>query len=260
MAIQFYKYQGTGNDFILIDDRNETFEAQNQLLIKYLCDRKFGIGADGLMLLQNERGFDFKMVYFNSDGNESTMCGNGGRCIVAFAHHLGIVGNTANFTAIDGEHEAEVLEEDYIRLQMIDVNKVEKGDDYCFLDTGSPHYVEIRGQVKDINVYQEGKAIRYNDRFKEEGTNVNFLEITPERLNVRTYERGVENETLSCGTGIVASAITASMFNEKLGTSFDIKAIGGDLKVSFRRMPGNQFTNIWLEGRATQVYKGEIEF
>jgi diaminopimelate epimerase len=258
MTFNFYKYQGAGNDFILIDNRKELVSKENSELIHKLCDRRFGIGADGLMLLQEKEGYDFEMVYFNSDGNEGTMCGNGGRCIVAFAHHLGLVDEKTSFWAIDGEHSADVLNAEYINLKMSDVKSVEINEDYFFLDTGSPHYVAFVKGIEEMDVFNLGREIRNNDRFKSEGTNVNFVEEINNRLMVRTYERGVENETLACGTGITASAIAASIHTGKVKEEYDIKALGGDLKVRYEKN-GNSFINIWLEGPAVQVFKGIIE-
>jgi len=257
MNIQFFKYQGAGNDFVVIDNRESVIDKNNNELINKLCDRRFGIGADGLMLLQNKDGYDFEMVYFNADGFEGTMCGNGGRCIVAFAHFLGIIKEKTHFWAIDGEHEAEVINAEYVNLKMSNVNDVEINDDYYFLDTGSPHYVAFVKGIEELDVFNAGKAIRYNDRFKEKGTNVNFVEEINNRLLVRTYERGVENETLACGTGITACAIAASVHYGKAKECYDIKALGGELKVRYTQ-DGTSFFNIWLEGPAVQVFEGRI--
>ena len=259
MNLSFYKYQGTGNDFVLIDNREKKISL-SQEQIKFLCDRRFGIGADGLMLLELEPGMDFKMVYFNSDGNESSMCGNGGRCITALAKRLGVIDKETKFLAIDGIHEAKVLADDFISLKMNDVRNVEVGDGYFYLNTGSPHYVKLVQDVKAMDVFNEGKNIRYNDRFKEEGTNVNFIEKHEDVLFVRTYERGVENETWSCGTGVTASALVAAM--KGLATEKNnckVRTLGGDLNVKFDKVLENNFYNIWLEGPATFVFKGDIE-
>lgn len=259
MNLSFYKYQGTGNDFVLIDNREKKISLSPEQ-IKFLCDRRFGIGADGLMLLELEPGMDFKMVYFNSDGHESSMCGNGGRCITALAKRLGVIDKETKFLAIDGIHEAKVLSDDFISLKMNDVRNVESGDGYFYLNTGSPHYVKLTQDVKNMDVFTEGKNIRYNDRFKEEGTNVNFIEKQDDVLFVRTYERGVENETLSCGTGVTASALVAAM--KGLATEKNnckVRTLGGDLNVKFDKVLENNFYNIWLEGPATFVFKGDIE-
>jgi diaminopimelate epimerase len=258
MELQCYKYQGTGNDFVLIDNREKTISLTNEQ-IKWLCDRRFGIGADGLMLLELEPGVDFKMVYFNSDGNESSMCGNGGRCIAAFAKYLGIVTTHAKFLAIDGIHEAKI-DNAWVSLKMTDVRQVEVGEGYHYLNTGSPHYVKFVNGIENFDVYTEGKKIRNNDRFVFEGTNVNFIEKKENELFVRTYERGVENETLSCGTGVTAAALVAAL----KGVSTDknnciIKTLGGNLNVKFEKVLENTFYNIWLEGPAAFVFKTTIE-
>lgn len=257
MQIQFYKYQGTGNDFVLIDNRNNLVDLTMEQ-ISFLCNRRFGIGADGLMLLELEPGCDFKMVYYNSDGNQSTMCGNGGRCIAAFAKHLGLIGNTAKFLAIDGMHEA-IIESDQVSLKMQDVKQIEIGDDYFYLNTGSPHYVKIVNSLDSFDVVTEGKNVRYNGRFSEEGTNVNFIEKIDENLFVRTYERGVEDETYSCGTGVTAAALVASI--KGLSNSKNnclIKTKGGNLEVTFEKVLEQNFYNIWLKGPATMVFNGSI--
>jgi diaminopimelate epimerase len=257
VRLHFYKYHGAGNDFIIIDNRVNFFDKDNNELIAKLCDRRFGIGADGLMLLQEHDQSDFEMVYFNSDGHEGSLCGNGGRCIVAFANQLGIIGKHTHFTASDGMHEAEVVHPCHIRLKMADIENIEVGDNYFFLNTGSPHYVEFTRNLKDKDVFNDGRKIRYNERFSKEGTNVNFVEIEKKGLFVRTYERGVENETFACGTGIVASAISAVLKNNSDTTSFSVRALGGDLLVTFEQN-NNRFQNIWLEGPVAFVYSGDI--
>ena len=258
MILECFKYQGTGNDFVLIDNRDKSITLTTEQ-VKFLCDRRFGIGADGLMLLELEPGADFEMVYFNSDGNESSMCGNGGRCITAFAKQLGVIGNETKFIAIDGLHDAKVNNE-VVSLKMNDVRQVEVGDDYYFLNTGSPHYVKFVTDIEKLDVYEEGKKIRYSTRFSAEGTNVNFIERKENELFVRTYERGVEDETYSCGTGVTAAALVAAL----KGVSTDknscrIKTLGGDLNVKFEKVLENTFYNIWLEGPAKFVFKTNIE-
>ena len=260
MLLDFFKYEGAGNDFILIDDRQHKFFPDNQLVIRRLCDRRFGVGADGFIILRSLPGFDFRMYYYNADGKESTMCGNGGRCITAFAGKLGIIREKARFMAIDGEHQAELRSANFVSLKMNDVTRVESGKDYYYLDTGSPHYVTFQTSVKDIDVYSEGRKIRYNKRFEKEGTNVDFVEDCGEYLFVRTYERGVENETLACGTGVVASVICADFRfkHDKISASVPVKVMGGFLNVSYRREKHN-YTDIWLNGPANFVFKGKIE-
>jgi diaminopimelate epimerase len=253
MAISFFKYQGTGNDFIMIDNRKLNFPA-DQKLVKHMCDRRMGIGADGLILLQEHPDYDFEMVYHNADGRLGSMCGNGARCTVRFARHLGVIEDVAYFLAADGEHQATV-ERDLIQLKMNDVHGVEKiGNDY-YLNTGSPHYVQFVEDVHALDVYAAGKAIRYNERFKAEGTNVNFVQkLDNNTIFVRTYERGVEDETLSCGTGVTACALVAGLDN--FDSPVKVKTLGGDLEVAFEK--DNGFKYVYLIGPAKQVFTGTI--
>ncbi|OIQ28977.1 MAG: diaminopimelate epimerase [Bacteroidetes bacterium MedPE-SWsnd-G2] len=256
MKQQFFKYQGTGNDFVMIDNRDKSVQL-TQAEINKLCDRRFGIGADGLILLEPHDTYSFKMVYFNSDGNESTMCGNGGRCLVAFARDLGVIENEASFEAIDGLHHA-VINGHTVKLQMQDVDVVEQFENHSFLDTGSPHHVELVNQIENFDVKEKGEAIRYGSPYFKAGSNVNFVEqIDSGYYAVRTYERGVEDETLSCGTGVTAVAI--AMFDSKHTTSNSVrlKVMGGELKVSFDSNNG-KYTNVWLEGPAVKVFQGSI--
>lgn len=258
MKIQFFKYQGTGNDFIILDNRQGEYNALNTQQIKKLCNRKFGIGADGLMLLQNRNSFDFEMVYYNADGNESSMCGNGGRCLVKFASDRGLHLYSYKFLATDGPHEAEI-DNDIVKLKMKDVDEVDENNAHAVLDTGSPHYVKFVDNVSAINVVQTGKEIRYSHKFSEKGINVNFVETTGEdEIFVRTYERGVEDETLSCGTGVTAAALV-SAHNERGFNRVEVKTIGGNLSVEYNKISDTQFTNIWLCGPAQFVFSGEIE-
>lgn len=260
-TLQFYKLQGAGNDFVLIDDREEKFDTKNNALVKFLCDRRFGIGADGLMLLRNKKGYDFEMVYYNSDGNESSMCGNGGRCITAFANEIGLKKEKYLFMAVDGEHEAElskVGESYWVKLQMIDVPEIEVGTGYSYLNTGSPHYVVFVKDLATFPVVEEAKKIRYSERFKEKGTNVNFVEINNGILHIRTYERGCEEETLACGTGVTAAVLAAATAGKIEGNSYPVKAIGGRLSVSFESA-GTGYKKVCLEGPAKMVFKGEID-
>ncbi len=261
MKINFSKYQGTGNDFILIDDRENKIHLSLEQ-VKQLCDRRFGIGADGLILLKNKSGFDFEMVYYNADGNKSSMCGNGGRCITAFAHALGLINNEAKFSAVDGSHQSTINGTDplIVKLKMSDVSNVDNQKDFILLDTGSPHYVKFVDDVAVIHVFEEGRRIRNTDPFREKGVNVNFVQTMDGELIVRTYERGVEDETLSCGTGVTASALAAAYENKILAERgvVDILTPGGKLKVYFEK-DETGFKDIWLEGAATFVYNGEIE-
>ena len=262
MQICFSKYQGTGNDFILIDNRDKSFPSEKTSLVGKLCDRRFGIGCDGLMLLENEEGFDFKMRYFNSDGKEGSMCGNGGRCIVAFAYHLGIINDKTHFIAVDGEHFADISftdEQTIVSLQMQNIDQIENGEDYYYLNTGSPHYTKFINSHDKFDTYSEGKKIRYNQRFKEEGTNVNFISGTNSQIRVSTYERGVEDETYSCGTGVVAACISAKQQFNTESNHFFVKTKGGNLEVFFDHKGNNKFENIWLKGPATFVFNGKID-
>jgi len=258
MLIHFYKYHGTGNDFILIDNRKLLVTELSIDQIKKLCHRRFGIGSDGLMLLKANPEYDFEMDYYNSDGSGGTMCGNGGRCIVAFARHLGIIENDAHFLASDGPHEANFDDKSLVKLKMMNVNTIEEHDGYSFLYTGSPHYVRFEPDVNSIDVFNEGKKIRYSEAYKPGGTNVNFVSKIENGIAVRTYERGVEDETYSCGTGSVASAIAyCSKFNLDQNI-IDIKTLGGNLQVSFEKK-GNSFENVYLKGPAVLVFEGEVE-
>lgn len=258
MELNFYKYQGTGNDFILFDNRNNEIKTLGIETIKKLCDRKFGIGADGVMLLNLIPGFDFEMVYYNADGKPSTMCGNGGRCMVRFAKDLGIRKENYRFLAVDGPHEATIDLDDIIRLKMQDVKDVDAHGNYAILDTGSPHYIKYSTDVRDIDVVHKGREIRYSSEFEKDGINVNFVESTGEySIYVRTYERGVEDETLSCGTGVTAAALM-SAHHERGFNQIEVKTNGGHLSVEYNKTGDESFTEIYLCGPATFVYKGVI--
>ncbi|MFV0541619.1 MAG: diaminopimelate epimerase [Aestuariibaculum sp.] len=257
MQQTFYKYQGTGNDFVMIDNRLQTFNKKDTKRIAFLCDRRFGIGADGLILLENHPKCDFTMVYYNSDGNESTMCGNGGRCLVAFAHDLGIIKEQAVFEAVDGVHHATIKNK-IVKLQMQDVLVVETYNDHVFLNTGSPHHVQFESQIEDFDIKRKGAAIRYGKPYNEAGTNVNFVKkIDDKTFRLRTYERGVEDETLSCGTGATAVAIAMHRLNKTNKELVNLKVQGGDLQVSFC-VDNNSYKNVNLIGPATFVFKGHI--
>jgi len=292
MKLEFHKYHGTGNDFILIDNRKGRIRLTQEQIMK-LCDRHLGVGADGLMLLSSQSGYDFGMVYYNSDGKESTMCGNGGRCMVAFAHSLGLIRNRATFTAIDGEHTAEILDQTgpvtKVKLKMADVPlsnyqtaKIENRKSKIVINTGSPHLIVFIENVREIDVVTEGRRLRNDPQFAPDGTNVDFVEVKNDNLFVRTYERGVENETLSCGTGVTAAALAYSRFEAQRHEGMDAPVIshpgsgiqhptsniqhptstikletrGGHLTVSFLQQEGD-FTDIWLEGPAEFVFSGE---
>lgn len=259
MKIEFYKYHGTGNDFVIIDNYNYQVPVLTTKQIKLICNRHFGIGADGLMLLSKKEGYDFEMIYYNADGNVSSMCGNGGRCLVKFAHHRGIHKNLYRFIAIDGEHEAEIDSDGTVSLKMQDVNTVDYHTYHTIINTGSPHFVKFTENVETTDVVTTGREIRYSNTFAKEGINVNFVEtIDEDTIYVRTYERGVENETLSCGTGVTAAALL-SAHNEKGFNTVDVKTPGGRLSVEFDKIDDEHFENIWLCGPAEFVFKGEIE-
>jgi diaminopimelate epimerase len=257
--IPFYKYQGAGNDFILVDNRSSVYNAFSTNTVKKLCDRRFGIGADGLMLLQNHAGYDFKMDYYNADGNLGSMCGNGGRCIVAFARELGIINEETNFLAVDGQHYAKISAKgNWVDLQMIDVNQVNSDGAAFVLNTGSPHYVEQVSELESLDVYFKGKEIRNNPTYKLEGINVNFIEDKGDHYFVRTFERGVEDETYACGTGVTAVAISMAKQNNQTGHIVKpIKVLGGDLRVEFD-YDGIVFNNVYLCGPAELVFTGSI--
>jgi len=256
MDINFYKYQGTGNDFIMIDNRQSHFNKNNTKLVARLCDRRFGIGADGLILLESDPDYDFRMVYFNADGGEGSMCGNGGRCIVAFARDLGLIGETTSFIAVDGPHTAGI-EGELISLKMQDVHKVSQNADYYFLDTGSPHHVQQISELGTYPVKEKGAKIRY-DLYGEAGSNVNFVKTEGDKnFFVRTYERGVEDETYSCGTGVTAVALAMHGKQNEDSQEYSIRTLGGDLKVRFT-WNGEYYTEIYLVGPAVQVFKGTI--
>jgi diaminopimelate epimerase len=257
-AKHFLKYHGAGNDFVMADNRNGDWSALSLEQRALICHRRFGVGADGLILLENDFEFDFRMVYYNSDGRQSSMCGNGGRCIAAFANKLGIINDKTTFVAIDGVHEA-VMEGDVVRLKMMDVPNPSPYFRGYFINTGSPHYVEMVEDVEAVSLIARAREIRYNSDFAFEGVNVNFFEITPSGLlKVRTYERGVEDETFACGTGVTAVAIAASSLIAGT-TKFDLQAKGGLLRVSFDQHSLG-YHNIWLYGGAQFVFEGSFAF
>ena len=243
----------------MVDNRQNAINHHDPKLISYLCDRRFGIGGDGIMFLQLVTGYDFEMVYYNSDGHPSSMCGNGGRCIVAFAKYLGIIDNETDFLAVDGPHYAKISASgDWVSLQMTDVNSITSDDDAYVLNTGSPHYVKLTDGLKDKEVYKEGYSIRNNDTYREKGINVNFVEPNDNGYFVRTFERGVEDETYACGTGVTAVALAMAKHNHKTGQLITpIKVLGGDLTIRFN-YDGETFTDIFLEGPAVKVFEGQV--
>ena len=258
MKIEFAKYQGTGNDFVILDNRNGMYSGLTKEQVAFICDRHFGIGADGLMMLQLKEGYDFEMIYYNADGGESSMCGNGGRCLVAFAKELGVIRNKAHFIATDGPHDATIDDRNHVELKMKDVTAIEQFPDHSVLDTGSPHYVKWVQGTKEVDVFHEGRLIRYNEKFGNVGINVNFVAVQPNAIEVRTYERGVENETLSCGTGVTASAI-AAFADSTEPQNITVKTPGGTLSVKFNPSGNSKFENVWLCGPATFVFQGTID-
>ena len=265
--LHFFKYHGAGNDFIMIDQREQQILTRADTdIVARLCHRRFGIGADGLILLQKHDQFGIEMVYFNADGLESTLCGNGGRCFAAFAKHLNITDSHFQFLAIDGPHEAVIFKHDntegleWVELKMNNVSQVDIYDNDSFvLNTGSPHFVRFVNKVQEINMVQEGRSVRYSYRFKTDGINVNLVEITPDGLEIRTYERGVEDETLACGTGVTAAALAFARQKNLTGPQeIKVKAMGGNLAVRFTVLPDHTFADIWLCGPAQMVFSGQL--
>lgn len=258
ISINFYKYQGTGNDFIMIDEIKGTSVNFNLELVKFLCNRRFGIGADGLIVLKPSIQEDFYMEYYNSDGNKGTMCGNGGRCLVKFAYDLGYISAFTSFEAVDGIHKAEISN-DLVSLHMIDVNKVNVDSDGAYvLNTGSPHFVHfVKEKEKLNNIIEFGKQVRYSDLYRKEGINVNLVHPTGDNsITISTYERGVEDETYSCGTGVTAACLALAHKLNSVGEII-VSTKGGLLSVSFDRF-GDGFKNIILTGPAKMVFKGTI--
>jgi diaminopimelate epimerase len=259
MKIPFCKYQGTGNDFIMIDNRVNFFDTKNKYLIENICHRRFGVGSDGLILIENSILGNFYMRYYNSDGNEGSMCGNGGRCAISYANELGIISNETEFYAVDGLHKGLIIENEKVSLLMQDVKEIKEVENSYELNTGSPHYVVFVDNLEGLNVVEEGKKIRYNTVYKRNGINVNFVEILNHTISVRTYERGVEDETYSCGTGVTAVAIVCAHKNLiPRNKNIEINTKGGLLEVSFE-YKNNYFSDIWLSGPASKSFEGTIE-
>ena len=259
MKLAFHKYQGTGNDFIVIDNRkNEVILSNDQ--VRRLCDRRFGVGADGLMLLQLRQGYDFEMIYYNADGKPGTMCGNGARCLTKFAYSLGIHRTIYSFLAADGPHQAEIDTDGSVSLKMRDVNGIRKFHGDFILDTGSPHYVKMVTDVMKVDIFKKGQDIRHSKEFEEEGINVNFVEQLEDvdKILVRTYERGVEDETWSCGTGVTAAALVC-YHNENGFNEVEVKTLGGNLSVEYDRIDDGKYENIWLSGPAEKVFEGTAD-
>jgi diaminopimelate epimerase len=256
MDINFSKYQGTGNDFVIIDNRDNSFEIENNELIQKICNRRFGVGSDGLMLIEHSKIAGFRMRYFNADGSVS-LCGNGSRCASAFAKRLGIIGNDANLETTDGIHHV-YFEKDLVAFQLHDIGEFVQKEESYFIHNGSPHHINFCPDVSQIDVVVDGRAIRYSSEYSPKGTNVNFAEFTKEGIKVRTYERGVEDETLSCGTGVTAAAIAAAL-KQDMKSPISVETLGGKLVVSFKKI-GTTFINIYLKGPAVHVFDGKISF
>jgi len=259
MGYQFYKYEGCGNDFVIVDERIKELKLTESQIVT-LCDRRFGIGADGILLLRNHPEYDFQMIYYNADGSRATMCGNGARCLSAFAHKINAIGVKGKFIADDGPHSTEILWiEDavtQVAITMKDATPDQSTEEHVFINTGTPHYVLFVEDINAIDVVATGRKIRYDQQYAPVGTNVNFVQLTPKEILVRTYEKGVEDETLACGTGVTASAMAAALKTGK--NAFDVKVKGGHLHVSFIRKD-NAFTHVVLTGPARLVFQGEFD-
>jgi diaminopimelate epimerase len=254
MDLTFYKYQGTGNDFVMIDNRTKIFPKEKSDIFAQLSDRHFGIGADGIILIENDEKFDFKMIYYNADGSQ-TFCGNGARCAVAFAKYLNIITKKTNFIAVDGPHFAEI-NNDMISLQMIDVDEIKVNENSVYTYTGTQHHVELVDELENYAVFENGKKIR--NSYDNPGANVNFAQqINDTTFKVRTYEKGVENETLACGTGVTAVAIAMHKTNKTKSNAISLPVEGGFLEVSFTEKEG-LYTNVFLKGPAQFVFSGNI--
>ena len=256
MKFPFRKYQATGNDFVIVDNRDGKYSFTTEQ-IQNVCDRRFGVGADGIMLIEKHPSLDFNLIYYNADGSAS-LCGNGSRAAVKMASSLGMLNGKAKFNACDGQHEATLLANGNVRLKMNDVNEVKKlGDDF-FINTGSPHFIQFISNGMDFPVFDTGRKIRYSDEFKPGGTNANFVELMDDNaIFVRTYERGVENETLSCGTGVTAAALSVSF--HKYSSPVTVKTLGGELSVEFNLRHDGSFSDIFLIGPAKMVFEGALE-
>ena len=255
-SIEFFKYQGTGNDFIMIDDRSEFFDLNNHSIISHYCQRNFGIGADGLILVRNHPEADFEMIYYNADGYLTSLCGNGSRCAVMFAHQLGIVKNRCKFMTVEGILTAEI-KDNLVHLKMPNVDNVKSHENHYFLNTGSPQHICYVDDIENYDVFNIGRKIRNGAPYLKEGTNVNFVKsLAQNQLFVRTYERGVEDETLSCGTGVIAAALVQGL--KGANSPIKVKTLGGDLQISFEKEAENKFKNIHLIGPAALVFSGEI--
>lgn len=258
MRIKFQKYQGTGNDFVVIDNRLRAFDQISGATVSALCNRKFGVGSDGLMLVHGAEDADFEMVFFNPDGSKS-LCGNGSRCAVVFAERLGMAGENGSFITTDGRHDYRLLGNGEVAVQMRPAAPPRSVRGHLFLHTGSPHLVVHTDDVDAVDVVGAGQPLRHLPEFeKTGGTNVNFVARMDEHsIGVRTFERGVECETLSCGTGVTAAALALAAEGSEPQT-VKVHTHGGVLRVRFRKTTEG-FDDIWLEGPAQKVFSGEIE-
>ena len=258
MKINFSKYNGAGNDFILIDDR-KNFIVDNKSLIRYLCDRHFGVGADGLIILKESNNYDFEILHYTSDGNLGSLCGNGSRCAILFAYRNNIINKHSVFEAFDGIHKAEIINDELITMQMKLNSKIIENEYGIWVDTGSPHLVVETSNTDELDVKNAGRTIRYNDYYRKEGVNVNFVErVSDEVFKIRTYERGVEDETRACGTGSTASAICMNYIGKTRSNKIKMKCLGGDLEVKFLKR-SKTYSEISITGPAKLVFEGTID-
>ena len=257
MKINFDKYHGCGNDFIIVDNLSNTFPKDSENQIKKFCNRRFGIGADGLILVNHNDKFPIEMIYYNSDGKISTMCGNGGRCFMHYCYNNDIIKNKSEFLACDGVHYG-VVNDDYVKVSMSDVNGYKKYNDYLFLNTGSPHLVKCVNDVSSFDLINISRNIQKINQF-DKGVNVNLVSRKNDDLyQIRTYERGVEEETLSCGTGAVASALALNILSLVNSKTVNLDTKGGLLTVDFHKS-NSKYTDIHLSGKVKKVFTGIIE-
>lgn len=258
--LKFAKFHGTGNDFIMLDGRDlKSLPSSDE--ISYMCNRHTGIGADGLIAIRPAEGFDFEMVYFNSDGSLATMCGNGARCAAAFGHLAGMSGTVFSFLAGDGPHTGTLEQQAdnrwLVEISMSDIAIPDETGERTAINTGTPHLVVISDDPDSVDVFSEGQRIRYSPPYAEKGINVNFVALGDDLLKVRTYEKGVEDETLSCGTGVTACAAIATL---KTGReAWKIETRGGMLEVSMTKK-ADKLTSVRLKGPAIRVFSGEIPY
>ena len=258
MKISFSKYNGAGNDFIIIDDINRNIKLTKSQIYK-LCNRNLGIGADGLILIRKSSKTDFEIIHYTSDGNLGSLCGNGSRCAILYAYRNNIINKNTVFKAFDGIHRAEIINDELITMQMKLNSRIIKNEYGIWLDTGSPHLIVESTNTDKIDVKNAGRSIRYNSYYKEKGVNVNFVErVSDEVFKIRTYERGVEDETRACGTGSTASAICMNYIGKTNSNYIKMKCLGGDLEVQFLKTNKN-YLDITITGPAKLVFEGVID-